>query len=618
MTTSPRSLAYGPWEQRVGSDLLATEPLLVSGIGGIVYGSGSEEPRFQVRLTAFRDGRLPSSFNALEPALDPARYSWQVVPVGLFPRFQVGDVVLQGQVVESPRYVEESFDVDVEGGTRVVFHADRGKVGPNPFAVIPPRPTALGWPASPSGSVRPGARYLKCSTADPNVHLLIPCAEIVRTYYASSTGLARAFFSEYARSRSQYGTNGAPRHLDELYDPDTSALADGIARLSLKLRAGQTQGLNVARLAFCPFARTKALEAAALLQRLHQQNTVPMIVAWPPFRGLSTWSVRGVWTGPDRRWFLVFSLDRCTAPWPFRRLDLLQTVAPEAGSGDPDAHELAAPRPPYSRAPGGERIDPDGVPTLLAGLVREQLPRVRFEPPGGLEVAGRELEGAVGGVRRRVAVDPAPTVVSTGEPTSSLTDVAPLATERPGEADRVPEVPRLRPDLAIFVRAVECVSEEDGYALRWRQPSAFDVAGDGVYLPLVPRIKPSASCFVDAARAERRAVMIAELRRGVEYAYLCEIEPRLDRPSSTLLIWRDDRAEIEDAGLIQLVNRAADALRTGHGPWSSDLGLSGVRQEQLTHAHAPREDKASATAEFARRMCHQFLRKLAAAAGPNE
>lgn len=597
---------YGPWTRTRGRAFDAQEPVVVSGIGAVVYVPGDREPHIQVRRTAFRGREVPADLSSVLRHVDPSREIWDTVPVGMYPRLHLGHII-EGGCVLAVTYPRFRFTVDADDGV-LQRHSEAAGRGASEtgYRVIPPKPAAVVWGGLKG---RPGVAYMEFALRDGTERLLIPCTEIVRTYYAPETKLAQAFFSHYMRSPVlTAGTQppGVPRHLAELYDPaESGAIGDGAHRIVLRRAIPNVAGLNVARLAFDDRARARTLESSELLQQQHMNGFVPRIAARLPFTGVTTLDVTGEWVdleGGDHptRYFLVFEIHGCSGRLPFT--DLLvdrETPPPRPGEdGVVEPTDVFRPTRPMPIRAANEPIEPDHVPTWMAALRVAEVDPVELSPPDGLRVTVVSERPRGSPRAKRPANESVPIdTVSTRSGTYAETRTAAVSVRRShrvsGQEPATAPQARIRAGLEIFRLAAERVSARLGASLRWRVPEALESNGIAVMLPFVVQGESggggsaevrSACCFVDSALSERRSVLIAEFERFGSYAYLLEIGRRLKAQTSTLALRSSSGEHQSDDVLTEVVGHAVRRLRDSRGPWNGVWPVQGLDAALIPHA----------------------------------
>lgn len=207
---------------------------------------------------------------------------------------------------------------------------------------------------------------------------LVPCVEILRFYYASSTALIREVIG-----------GGIGKDVDDphntLYNPDpelTFINTDtGQAHIQLRRRMRDSDAPTLARTRFSPYAFAQTSNISKHIIHQCANNKPVSIVAYPPFECATEWRALGkpfhfgrvpIVGEPDtRHWhFLVYEILSCSAPFPFSSLkfdrdnDGRSQLAPETAE-ERQAKRIAYPQSshkPLDEPAGG--IHNDGEPSL--------------------------------------------------------------------------------------------------------------------------------------------------------------------------------------------------------------------------------------------------------------
>lgn len=135
--------------------------------------------------------------------------------------------------------------------------------------------------------------------------LYIPCTELIRFYYGSSSGLIKAAFSA-----------GDPEQV--LFNPDKTKHIQEISKHTVQVRKGicDVDSPFVARVAFCEFARKK-FEQIYSHSFIDQQKPDLYPICAPPIDEIITWDIHGIAKGNS---FFATSLNACSGSFPFQGL----------------------------------------------------------------------------------------------------------------------------------------------------------------------------------------------------------------------------------------------------------------------------------------------------------
>ena len=435
-----------------------------------------------------------SSLIADPPLAHPAskratRECW--VSVGTLPLLRAGDLWADGVLISQPEYRVETFqNLLVDASTSSIVRAGSA-TEPGKF-LIPFRD----HPGHMGGTQ---ANCVVVAVADGR-RLLVPCMELIRFYFGSSSSLLSRIFTpplekEHLFSRLVRSTSGARMELD-LAEGIPGASAEDIGRI-----AGSQRAWRAAKSVSTSCAR--ALAAG--------QHAYP--VSYFPFEGRTDLVASGQWVGEERQTFVVYHLRSCSHPFPFRSLKY--SVPPrekkkpqQARNGADDELRLSP------KAPRSSTLQELDASKNLAPSNRPASPRRRFP----------DLEGK--GVWASRAVTPTPlTQTLPAEPVSNYAvgDQVSSARVRPVELNElkaVESVPGFLRDLMPALAQLQEVqltlltaSAHDGWTIPCPTGRPNHQAGD--HFSKSPRVAafhlkhPSGNWLVVAAETDSLRVLLS-------------------------------------------------------------------------------------------------------------
>ena len=143
-----------------------------------------------------------------------------------------------------------------------------------------------------------------------NRRLIIPCVELIRFYFGSSSGLLSKLFLP-------------PLERKELYSNPRFNKITGLLELDLAEKISGASASDIGRLCLDPVAWRAALHvgSSSLAASLQKQRVYPQ--AFFPFEGETSLTAVGKWlsfAGQEQSTFIVYSLRSCSHPFPFRSL----------------------------------------------------------------------------------------------------------------------------------------------------------------------------------------------------------------------------------------------------------------------------------------------------------
>lgn len=221
-------------------------------------------------------------------------------PIAALPMLTIGDLWQKGQQVASPDYQAELFKrLSITPETTSFVKAG---LAIDEHFLLPLRHHP--WHRSHTQS------YCVAVSLDAQRRLLIPCVEIIRFYFGSSSNFLQRLFTAPLTPEKLWSSkrfNPTTRHLHLV-------LANRLSGLSCE---------DIGRIAESKFA----WRAAAGIHASCQKASVNGHPAYPytgfPFEGITNLSANGIWLPfgeQEKATFLVYRLNTCSHPFPFQSL----------------------------------------------------------------------------------------------------------------------------------------------------------------------------------------------------------------------------------------------------------------------------------------------------------
>lgn len=249
------------------------------------------------------------------------------VSVGALPLLRIGDIWHNGQLVLAPDYQLEHFpNTEINSETAVLVKA--------------------GLSLDEQGFLLPRAEHpwhMDCTQSyclmvelPHNRRLIIPCIELIRFYFGSSSNLLTKLFLP-------------PLSRDKLYSKPHFNKITG--RLSLHLAAGISgaSAADIGRLHLDPSAWQSAAYIGASLLKGSVSNQGAYAQAFFPFEGRTNLIASGKWLpsgGEPHATFIAYNLRSCSHPFPFRslRYEVNDRRAPSYSSKNAEQNGANTPR----------------------------------------------------------------------------------------------------------------------------------------------------------------------------------------------------------------------------------------------------------------------------------
>lgn len=227
------------------------------------------------------------------------RKAW--VSIGTLPLLRIGDIWRNGQLTATPDYELEQFlGLEINAQTAVLVKA--------------------GLNLEEKGFLLPRAEHpwhMECTQSyclmvelPQNRRLIIPCMELIRFYFGSSSSLLTKLFLPPLVRDTLY----SKPHFEKFSDRLTLQLAVGISGVS---------AADIGRMHMDPNAWRTAVHVGTSLLKgsVSGQGAYPQ--AYFPFEGQTDLIASGKWLSfqdDPRASFIVYNLRSCSHPFPFRSL----------------------------------------------------------------------------------------------------------------------------------------------------------------------------------------------------------------------------------------------------------------------------------------------------------
>lgn len=308
-------------------------------------------------------------------------------PVAALPLLAIGDIWHEGRHVASPDYQIESFK-----GLRVtpdtLAFVKAGLALDERFLLPLGRHP---WHRNHTQS------YCAAVTLDDDRRLLVPCVELIRFYFGSSSNLLQRLFTGPLRSETLW--------TGKRFNPENRHL-----HLTLANRLSGASAADIGRIAESGFA----WRAAAGIYASCQKATAQRHPAYPytgfPFEGASDLEASGVWLpfgDEEDATFLVYRLRSCSFPFPFHSLSYeasdRKAWRDRTGGEGADAPRRARTRsqvaaPAADGDPGAKKIQRRGAfrdRRQFPDLARKQVWREKIEAVPEADVFLRRADGSL-------------------------------------------------------------------------------------------------------------------------------------------------------------------------------------------------------------------------------
>lgn len=265
------------------------------------------QPSVFVHLSKVVDPRFPADPSVLlSPAsTSPAKFQKRIwVSIGTLPLLRVGDIWRDGELVYRPDYQLERFEnIEINQQTSSLIKAG---LNPEEHGFLLPL-SEHPWHMNCTHSY---CLMVDLPGGGPKRRLIIPCMELIRFYFGSSSSLITKLFLP-------------PLNRKELYSEAQHDPGSGHLHLQLAPRIPGVSAVDIGRMHLSHQAwRAAVLVGTSILKAsTTQQPIYPQAIF--PFEGKTSLTIAGKWLsfeGQKNATFLAYSLQSCDYPLPFDSL----------------------------------------------------------------------------------------------------------------------------------------------------------------------------------------------------------------------------------------------------------------------------------------------------------
>jgi hypothetical protein len=343
--------------------------------------------------------------------------------------------------------------------------------------------------------------------------ILVPMAELVRFYYAVSTDLADVVFSGDLKHNLQSVLN---------MEHTWSEPEDDREVIGLRQRFSDEDGWVLARIMNSPeaWAGATAVHDEMLKNRFNGKPS--HIESAFPFSGLTNLTARCklIPTKDPKIWrYLVLSLVRCTAAFPFRHLTVYRDNdnRAEEGKDKPDNEKKpgwAGPR--VVKGNQDKDFQSQQAPNKNSAMEVFNLPTDRFG-----DIAGKEQDKPTKEQCEYKSVAVAKPPVPSDQLSSAQGDDTDSTTGSGRLNSTYERAKALPASFDTFIKAIEHLNTFEGFSAKIREPDELTK-----YIPLT---KPEGCwqwSYLDSRSGTRRHVIIADIKHKDGYLSAIEFEHR--------------------------------------------------------------------------------------------
>ena len=302
-----RNLSFSNEPLRISVFPKGQTPWRIDWFGDIAFPDRSirrKQPSVFIHLSQVADSRFPDDPDVLLSAHSTMSPNFQRrvwVSVGTLPLLRIGDIWRNGQLDVRPDYeLEEFTDIQIDQSKTTLIKAGLNLDEGGFLLPLSEHPWHMQCTQS----------YCLMVDLPDSRRLIIPCMELIRFYFGSSSSLITKLFLP-------------PLARDSLYIKAAMNTRTGQLMLALAEKMSGASAADIGRLHLEPAAWRAAAHVGASILKASVANQAIYPQAFFPFEGKTTLVVSGKWLSfadQPRATFLVYNLRSCAHPFPFRSL----------------------------------------------------------------------------------------------------------------------------------------------------------------------------------------------------------------------------------------------------------------------------------------------------------
>lgn len=225
------------------------------------------------------------------------REAW--LSVGTLPMVSIGDIWQAGEKIAQPNYQQESFDIHILNSWADIIKAGLS-LGDSFLLPL----NEHRWHRGATQS------YCVCVSMRGGKRLIVPCMELTRFYFGSSSNLLHKLFTGPLRDEMLWS--------EKSFDPATKHL-----HIKLASRISGASASDIGRIALSKEAWRSAAGICASCITATSQKRAAYPYTGFPFTGKTTLQVSGRWlsfAGEPNSTFVVYRINSCSHRFPFETL----------------------------------------------------------------------------------------------------------------------------------------------------------------------------------------------------------------------------------------------------------------------------------------------------------
>lgn len=525
---------------------------------------GEKIPRVQIYFSKLHVPQVPVEKNGFEAS---GEIKYVNIPIGELMRLPLGVVIQDRKIAFDPKTpygkeIKDSFSLCLtEENVKMIA---RHETYPESDEAIIPVNERTPPPGCPTGS----SHYVSVGINDDPYGLIIPCHEVFRFFYCTSSKMAKTMLSDKILDVDRYLINPDKSFIDEKLN---------IGVIWLRQWMANSDRFHLARLFFTEgkFGEAKKifLRAAGRAEEEYERE----LICLPPMDGDQSIECIGKWikSGGKKRFFVYRILN---SDWslPFSQLhygrdnDAEKVASTEEREELPDSKREGKPGALDKDSPIGNLEDKPGDDSLeeielsdeefgarypmLQKIQSPKIPKEIQKTKGSEEKRTVTLEGGTVVEGQPISKQLAPVMISSLE---DLDDYREFAGDTKEDIQTTLDSDA---NLANTIRILEHAAKENTLrtSIKYLQVMREGFWNNGKRLNLLPKKlangKSYAWFFLDTEKTLRRPVLVAELSKDGQRRYLVEFHRRQDKvDTSMLVLWTHEGGQITSSIIVKAI-----------------------------------------------------------------
>lgn len=428
--------------------------------------------------------------------------------------------------------------------------------------------------------------------------LIIPCAEILRFYYARSSQLIRALLNGQLDEKSSDDKKRKKADSNKIYNPDISLsyCNDGVGHIHLRPSIPDKDAPHVARIAFSSYANTQARNIYSGGIKNDNNLNQFLVKVRPPFEGETTLVFEGKRVSSPGfssiGWsFLVFQIKSCSYPFPFSHLTFSRDNDGRSTGNNEDKPEswnnAAKIQVKTVKKVEEIKISNEDEPSANLELTDIEVSENAFPDLLNKDISKTEKETSTHKAAKAQFISAeGGEDFSTGAGTYGKTKFKPITATRKdpkktqNREDKQKRKEALPASFNTFIEVILKVSSFEGINYRYIQFNFDNNIPDNEGCSFFP-LSINNWVYINSEQSRQRQVMTVEIKYGEHFFYFFEIEAEKPKHESYSMfaIHGSNFTDFSEIVLKQVIRKCTE----NYGRWLNNKDLDHIYRKRFKH-----------------------------------